>query len=399
MRRSFSLAVLLACGLGSAACAAVLGFERLSEDGSVTPPSEAGVDAAAVDAFVETGPLCADLGIPDRPKIVDAGSDGPAEVHMAVKVFDLGIAEGFNLDHVCSPTVGTSSCTTKIDEQTFIKYGQDKNDRGLDNAGLGLVGYLGQLAGGFSAKAINERLSDGEFGAVVRLSNWNGTAEDDDVFVEIFPAIGVDETTDAGVATGLKPQLDRGDRWKRDRRFQNVVDASRIKSANAWVTGNRLVASFQSVTLPISIPDDPKPLDILINEGFMSGLLVPDGTSWRLDKAVVGGRWSTASILAQVREIYVKDTAGLKNVYLCDPNLLFDIYKAVKKEVCDGRDLRASSRDDNQGLPCDAFSVGIRLDTYAVDEPGPFADLPVIPPRCTKAGTVPAGDDCSDAGP
>ena len=387
----------------------MLGFERLSEDGapseggspeSATTP-DTGVDSAASEA----GPTCSALGIPDRPTVVDAGADALDPIHMAVKLLDFGIDKaatppGFNLDHACSPSVATSTCATKIDEATFDKYGKDKNDQGLDNSGFGLLGYLSYLGTAFAPVSINDRLSAGEYGVVVRLANWNGTNEDDDVIVEVFPAIGLWNHPDGGALTpGATPTFTSDDQWIRDRRFQNVVDASRIKSASAWVTGGHLVASFQSVTLPITVPDDKKPLDIIIHEGYLDGVLVPDGTSWRIKDAVLGGRWRTSDMLGQVRTIYIKNTAGLINVVLCDPHLPFDVYGAVKKEVCDGRDLRSSSLDDGKNLPCDSFSTGLRVDTYAIAVPGAFGDLPVLPARCQQDGSIPEGDDCAPAFP
>ena len=191
---------------------------------------------------------------------------------------------GFNLDHACSPTVATSTCTTKIDEATFAKYGKDLDDKGLDNAGFGLLGYLAYLGSAFAPKNINERLQGGEFGAVVRIANWNGTSEDDDVIVEVFPAIGVWNQPDGGASR--RPAAS-----PRSRRPTSgcAIVASRtssmlaIKSANAWVTGGRLVASFQSVTLPVTVPDDTKPLDIILQEAFFSGMLVVDGASWKVE--------------------------------------------------------------------------------------------------------------------
>ena len=401
--------MLLACGAATGACAAVLGFERLSEDGA---PSEGGSPESATmpetgaDSMTpETGPSCTALGTPDRPTIVDAGADALDPIHMAVKLLDFGIDKaaappGFNLDRACSSSVATSTCATKIDEATFDKYGKDKNDQGLDNSGFGLLGYLSYLGTAFAPVSINDRLAAGEYGVVLRLANWNGTSEDDDVIVEIFPAIGLWNHPDGGALTpGATPTFTAADQWMRDRRFQNVVDASRIKSASAWVTGGKLVASFQRVTLPLTVPDDKKPLDVIIQEGYLVGAVVPDGSSWRIADAVLGGRWRTADMLGQVRTIYIKDTAGLKNVVLCDPNLAFDVYGAVKKEVCDGRDLRGSSLDDGKDLPCDSFSAGLRIDTYAVNVPGTFADLPVIPARCQQDGSIPQGDDCAPAFP
>ncbi|MDB4938684.1 MAG: hypothetical protein JWP87_5656 [Labilithrix sp.] len=408
--RTASLFVLMlaVAAAGSAACAAVLGFEPLVEgtsDGAT--PSETSTDGGVDAEPFDGGPACTDLGVPARPAVTaaDAAADAGDPVHMAVKLFDFGIdktaaAVGFNLDHACSPDIASSTCATNIDEETFAKYGRDRGDKGIDNSGFGLLAYLTYLGDAFAPVEINKRLAAGEFGYVLRLGNWNGLPEDDDVIVEIFPAIGAWNHPDGGARTpGAKPTFTRDDEWMRDRRFQNVVDASRIKSANAWVTGGRLVASFQTATLPITVPDDKKPLDIALQEAFISGMLVPDGTSWRLDSAIVGGRWRTADMLGQVRTIYIKDTAGLKNVVLCDPGLLFDVYTAVKKEVCDGRDLRSTSRDDAKNLPCDSFSTGLRIDTYAVSAAGPFADLPVLATRCTKDGGIPEGDDCAPASP
>lgn len=400
----FLMWTVIAGSAGTAACAAVLGFERLSEEGV---EGGGAPDTSTVDGEVptEAGPSCTALGIPDKPAPADAGEDAPGTVHMAVKLLDFGIdksvaAVGFNLDRTCSPTIATSSCATAIDEATFEKYGRDKDERGLDNSGFGLLGYLSYLGSAFAPVSINDRLATGEFGVVLRVANWNGTNEDDDVIVEVFPAIGVWKDVDSGApAPGGKPTFTTDDQWMRDRRFQNVVDASRIKSASAWVTGGKLVASFQSVTLAVTVPDDKKPLDVIMQEAYLTGNLVADGASWKLADGVVGGRWRTSDILNQVRTIYVKDTAGLKNVVLCDPGLPFNVYGAVKKEVCDGRDLRSTSREDGKGLPCDSFSTGLKIDTYAVAEPGPFADLPAVAARCEQDGSVPATDDCAPAAP
>jgi hypothetical protein len=401
---------LIACGAGSAACAAVLGFERLSEDGAPPEggsPETSTTNEASVDgAMPEAGPTCTALGIPDRPPAADGGVAALAHIHMAVKLLDFGIdtaavVPGFNLDHACSPTVATSTCATKIDQATFGNYGKDKNAQGVDNSGYGLLAYLSYLGTAFAPVSINDRLTAGEYGVVVRLANWNGTNDDDDVIVEIFPAIGLWNHPDGGPLTpGATPTFTASDQWRRDRRFQNIVDASRIKSANAWVTGGHLVASFQQVTLPLTVPDDPKPLDVILQEAYLEGALVADGTSWRIKDARVGGRWRTADMLGQVRTIFIKDTAGLKKVVLCDPSLAFDVYGAVKKEVCDGRDIRSSSLDDGKSLPCDSFSAGIRIDTYAVNVAGTFADLPTITPaRCQQDGSIPEGDDCAPAFP
>jgi hypothetical protein len=180
----------------------------------------------------------------------------------------------------------------------------------------------------------------------------------------------------------------------RDARVQLApsLDSSSIKSATAWISAGKLAATFPELTIAVSVPDDPKPLDLRIRDAYATATVDLDGGA-HLSGAVAGGRWKTSDFLDQVRQIFLKDTLGVKNTYLCDPGPIQIAYGAVKREACDGRDVRASSRDDGTGAPCDAFSLGMRFETYAVQEAGTFATAPPIAPRCVDAA-VPAGDDC-----
>jgi hypothetical protein len=393
-RRSGFAVIALALASASAACAAVFGFERLSDDGA----DGGGVDASdAADVVQPDAPNtdeCGAIGVPDPPAITDGGVDAPAETILALKVIDLGIdggspqIPGFNLDKTCSVDLATSSCTTPVDEVTFEKYAKDHGDHGLDNTGYGLIQYLGSLGDAFKPESVNARLQAGEYGALVRITRWNGGSDDDDVFVEVFPALGL--VGDAG------PTFAPADQWVRDTRFRVAggLDASSIKSLKGYVTGGRLVAFFQDLTLPISVPDDPKKLDIKTREVWLSGDLANDASGTRLTNATIGGRWKTSDFLGEVREIFLKDTLGVKNKYLCESGLPQTAYNAVKKEACDGRDVRAASRDDNTKAACDSLSIGWRFDTYGVSKSGPFQDPPTLPARCVDAA-VPAGDDCA----
>ena len=184
LRAVLMLSSALAVGAACAACASVFGFERLSSDeGDGATNAESSVDAGDATPPFEGGAHCAELGVPAAPAPPDGGTPSLAPLHMALKVFDFGIdgkvgAAGLNLDRTCSPTLALGSCTTKVSEATFNTYARDLDDRGLDNAGYGLLGYLALLGSAFKPVEVNARLANGEYGFVVRLSNWNGLPED-----------------------------------------------------------------------------------------------------------------------------------------------------------------------------------------------------------------------------
>ncbi|MDB4946882.1 MAG: hypothetical protein JWP97_6416 [Labilithrix sp.] len=400
------LAFALACAGSTGACAAVFGFERLSVDDAdaAAVPVESGAEASLPDGAVPADP-CHELGLPPHP-VLDGGAtaDAGEPIHLALKLFDFGIntgASGLNLDRTCSATVATSSCKTAATEAAFASYARDLDDKGLDNASYGLLRYLAYLGEAFRPDKVNERLGQGSFGFVFRVLDWNGQPDDDDVSLEVFPTVGVVADPSAPKpAPGGTPAFLSSDRWLRDDRFRKApgVDASLLRSTSGYVTRGRLVAAFDRVTVPISVPDDPKALDIIIREGFVLGTLTKDGSGWRLADGVLAGRWSTADLLGQVREIHIADTLGLRNVDLCDPGSPTAIYNLVKTEGCKGRDLRSASVEDNRGLSCDAISTGIRFDSYALDAAGAFLPRPAVTPtRCQQDGSVPLGDDCAPA--
>jgi hypothetical protein len=397
-RRFVSLAVfVVACA--SASCAAVLGFERLSEDGAADagadgatdgPPSDGGVDAP-------TGP-CAELGVPAPP--VDAGPGVAPPLLGALRLLDFGIdvdggrpqIPGFNLDLTCSVDVASSSCATTLLPTTFEAHAKDKTATGVDNAGFSLIEYISRFSNLLTAQTINDGIKDGKYGAVIRLDGWNGQPDDDDVQVDFFPAIGFKARADGGT----KPAFDDGDEWILDSRFQvgGVLEASTIKSDRAWIAGGRLVGRFKEVSLPIVIDVDPKPFDIHITDAIISATVGTDESGKpALRQGVVAGRWKTSDFLGQVRTIYVKNSNGLKNTVLCEavPGAQL-IYKSVKSQICDGRDIRSDSAD-NKNLPCDAISAGLTIETYSVQQLGSFAAGADGGVRCVDEA-VPVGDDC-----
>ena len=395
-RRVVFAAFVLACT--TASCAAVLGFERLTEeapdDGAIDGSSDASRGDATPDAA--SGP-CTELGIPPPPE--DAATGLAPPILAALRLLDFGIEvdggrpqiPGYNLDLTCSIDLASSSCTSKLLPTTFETHAKDKTSTGVDNAGFSLLEYISRFSDVLSARAINEGIQDGRYGAVIRVDAWNGQPDDDGVEVDVFPAIGFNPRDD-----GSKPAFDDDDRWVLDSRFRvgGVLDASTIKSDRAWVTGGQLVARFKEIVLPIVIDSDPKPFEIHVRDAIVTANVATssDGKTVLRD-GVVSGRWKTSDFLGEVRTIFIEDSNGLKNTVLCDPvpgaTL---IYEGVKAAVCDGRDIRSDSKD-NAGEACDAVSAAARIEAYSVKSLGTFAAPLDGGLRCVDAA-IPAGDDC-----
>ncbi len=399
LKRLSTIVLTALAGVGAVSCAAVLGFERLStEDGFVFDSGSDASDAAPIQADAEAGTeieagSCGDIGIPAEP--VDAAAAGGPPMLFAIKLLDFGVdndggagdVPGFNLDRTCSVDLASSSCKTNVLQPTFDRHAKDKNAAGLDNASFSLIKYISSLSDLLTSETINQGIADGKYGAVVRLTDWNGQPDDNDVQVEIFPAIGI--LPRASKDAGFGPD----DQWVLDARFMIAanVEASQVKSDRAWVTGGKLVGRFAQVFFPVIIDKDPKPFDIRITDAILTATL--SGTS--LANGTVAGRWKTSEFLGQVRTIFVKDANGLKDTVLCEPVPFAQLlYGSVKKEVCDARDIRSDSNDTAK-LGCDAVSAAMRVEAYPVTSLGVFDAGAPVPTRCEVDGAVPLGDDCT----
>jgi hypothetical protein len=395
---------LIAAGVAlgcAASCAAILGFEHLSEEGGIT--FDAGQDATD-DGAIQSDALspdagtgaCGEIGIAAEP--IDAAVGGGPPVLVALKVLDFGVDQdggagsipGFNLDKVCSVDLASSTCETKVLESTFERHAQDKSATGIDNAGYSLIKYISGFSSLITAESINGGIAAGKYGAVVRITDWNGQPDDDDLQVEVFPAIGLLPRADPDGG------FNANDQWILDSRFEvapNVI-ASSVKSDRAWVSGGTLVARLSEIYFPILIDQDPKPFDLHLHDVIIQGTLVTANGATVLTAGTVAGRWKTDEFLGQVRTIFVKDGNGLHNTVLCEPVAIAQLlYGGVKKEVCDARDIRSDS-DDTHNLPCDAFSAAMRIDSYSVTNLGAFDASAPIAPRCQDAA-IPVGDDCT----
>ncbi len=380
--------------LAAAACANVLGFEELHV-GDAGAFSESGtfdstVDASS-DASPDSSPQCTHTRWPDRPD--DAGG-GTTSFISAVRFIDFGLGEdaganltppGFDLDRFCTVTAGDNSCGATLGSSDFQTYVADKGglNGGTDNAGYGLLKYLGMVGDTIKQDKLNDSLAAGAYGILVRVSGWNGMPEDPDVFVEWFPMIGV-RGADGGLTA---PRFDLNDAWIRDSAYWNTLtyDTSSIIDQAAYVTGGKVVARLDS--LAVSLPFYTSYLTIILHDGVVVADIVEASPSiYRLSNGTFAGRWSSRELLAGVKNVY----HPLLGSYLCKSAM---VYGQVKNTACPARDIMGLERNDGTDAGCNAVSIGARFDTAVADDQKRFAARVDGGDPCVGA-PVPPNDDC-----
>lgn len=370
--RTFRLGT-IAVALATGGCIAVFGLDPLSEGvhaDEAGAPDGGAPDGDGGDASPPPPPpTCAvdDIGLAPRPAIspADAGLD---RVLFAVMTLDLGInpnadPPGFDLDRRGERT----SCAPP---DSGISKRDGGDGTGVDNASFRFLQSVGVLFPSLTPAKIGARLEARYFGLVFGLYNWNGTPNDKDVLLALFPTLN-DVAGDGGT-------------WRPDERF--LINAgSELGSDEGWITEGRLVARFETLTIPIrSSNDEVRSFDIALEDAWVTAKL--DGS--KLVEGTIGGRLRARDLLHEVSLLY--NDAVNPPVYVCDS------VNDFKPQVCEGLDLRGNHCDDFRDLPCDALSFGARFEASEIEELGE-SHLREDEEYRTDPGRLPPSERCPGA--
>ena len=375
MRRTWQLAFtgvgMLFAGWAVAACAGIFGFDRLEvseEDASVVPdgsvPAEAspGIDAG-IDAAQRPG--CDQLGVPAPP--TSASQCQLPMIITALNLFDLGILDGgvptlvgYNLDRTCTdsntdPT--TSSCAPPTTGAPTL----DKdNPPGLDNVGSALIALPGPDSP-FAPKKLNKAIADGKFGAIITIALYNGEANDDNVKVNFFPAIGL--------KNDATPNFDSKDLWVTDANYDATGDTS-LFVQTGYVSNGRLVVQYPKVQFDVPLGDIESILTLTLYDVVVSATIVADGAGFELTDGVMAGRWRTTDMLGAIGRL---DNGSGGSTPVCEDAVFKEL---VPQQICGAVDLAPSAADDvnppaaangKAKVACRAISVGAKFTAYYVE--------------------------------
>jgi hypothetical protein len=300
------------------------------------------VDASKDDAIVSG---CAHALPPSRPT---ADEDGGTNVgfYDAVRSVDFGdgggAPVGLDLDETCT-----------CPEADSCKVGPDAGTRcdhagGIDDAFGDFVSTLSSATNVFDPIDLDARLTNGAFGLLVRVKSYNGLANDTSVEVAVFAS--------AGTENGAKPKWDGSDVWTLD---PNSLLGGVVGAEPVPLVAYDLDAYVADFTLVARIGDLPFVLGsvtVSLNAAIVTATLEPSGSSFRMTKGTIAGRWPTRKLLTSLQA--VRDPFDA-NALLCGQDA---VYQLFKERICTLQDVTENMLDDDKGAACRAISFAFAFD-------------------------------------
>jgi len=316
------------------------------------PQTDAGVPDTSRPEAGEAGPACTSARPPTRP---EGQLGGDLVVLNAIRTFEFGEAndpqrptsEGLDLDSTCT-CPGTRSCRPVLSAAGTCDF-----PGGVDNAAgpffISLVSVLGR------DNSVSARIARGVYGLTVRIKNYNGLADDDEVEVAVFNSFGLDVSAgaDAGADAGdgrTTPQFDGKDRWTVDSKsllggtpyLANIVDS------RAYVRDFTVVG-----TLSNSIRIGPYTVPIV--GGTLLAHIVKSGDTFACDRGTISGRANARDMLTSLESV---PNPIVPNAFLCGEDAVF---KSVRDRFCQTLDITTDPTLDGRDAPCDAASFSVRF--------------------------------------
>lgn len=281
---------------------------------------------------------------------------------------------GFDLDGACTCLdTQAETCTTLKPRPTLCD-----GPGGRDNSFPRL--YKDLITFGFadSSTAISQDLDSGRYTILLRIENYNGLPDDNDVKLSFY--VGGDCPS---------PSWNGKDQWTV--LSTSVTDGDlqkpRVKDANAYVTGGVLVAS-----IPTFDENDDRVL-VQLNEKFavaLTGAVIVAKIDtllgrWRITQGTLSGRWRDRDFF----EYFSTFRAALEQPTQCTDSVF---YPQIKSTFCGYADVSGSIGDVTGA--CTAMSIATRF-TAQVAELGTIQQVVPTQPSTCPAATNPANDSCS----
>ena len=361
-------------------------------DSSLLVGLDGGGDVVSDVGPPDTGDGCNHARWPGRPAADDDASVQDIEFYNALEILDFGAGDGgassqsvigVDLDNICTcegTPLGPDSCNPFPDSGT-----QCDEEGGIDDSLGSLVKAFSGSTNFFDQGYINQNLSKGIFGALFRVRNYNGQANDTKVEVSIFVSNGTQGAgTDAGPTI---PQWKGNDVWTIDPKSLlggTIGDAGPVPlvayDLNAYVSNYTLVGNISDMPLAIGAATGEGLITIDLTGGLVVAKLTPSGNTFKA-QGIVAGRWETRKLLTAMQVLH--DPFDF-DAALCGNDA---IYQLLKGRICGIQDIATNVLDDGKNAPCNALSLSFAFTSVPAKYGSVFA------PDASPGGCGPQWND------
>jgi hypothetical protein len=320
------------------------------------PYDDGGADVATADVVPPPDARCALKHVPPRPTTPDGTSAPTVVFAMDSLLFDeqsAGVPLGFDLDDACTCPEDDTCAQPDAGERRC-----DRSE-GRDNAFGPLFGqFLDQFG---SRDFATQRIRDGNYGAIISLTQWNQQPNDPMVTIGFFTSGGLDTPPDAGKS---KPRFDGTDRWTIDP--ASLVAGDQLIGADCqtstrcvplyadlkgYVKDDQLVAQIERAPFVVSTKSGR--FEIELTSVIVTAHIVREAGVLRLERGELVGRSASGRLLAAIGQL--DDPFGTDGG-LCHSAT---VYSLAKSTICDAVDIAAAPADDKKGKSCTALSGGL----------------------------------------
>lgn len=331
------------------------------------------------------GTACVSRRPPGPPTSAGGGGAGADSISFTVafRDFDFGeaptstVVAGYDLDGACTDCTCTGDTSSRCLPRpgatkaaiTDGPQGEDRGARALFQAGAAIFEPI-------SSQGVKKAVDSGQFTVLLRVSGYNGLADDTNVVVAWF----------VGAGLPAPPKWDGSDEWPVREYGVKNGDVNQPVSVDtaAYVRDHVLVAGPKGVDgtsreVPLQVSAD---FLLTVSSVFVTGRIVPSGSSYALQDSILAGKWKTEDILRQVSGL------SFGGVPICPGTPL---YAQIGTTICNSSDV--SLFDGTPTDACNAVSLGVTF----LATPARIGSVKAQPPptnACAKPFD-PAKDGCS----
>jgi len=269
---------------------------------------------------------------------------------------------GFDLDDKCT---ASATCDVEHTDSSCkrVTAGQapdgnncrDNNFGKLQNIVSGSSDVGGRL--GLNDGTFNCGLCYGRYNILIRISGYNGTANDDDIRIDLYRSPGVETelpltSCDGDPAARLCWWL-AASTWTIDRastvnhQATSGLPEAEIADPHAFVRDGYLVARFPEKAL-IWFPGTYQKnttFPLQLTRGIVTARLArSEDSTWRMTDGVIGGRVTGEDVIW-----------GFRRVGLCESDPLYGVAQSAIKANLD----ITAAPDAAPDAPCDSISLGV----------------------------------------